>query len=170
MTLGIWASSGNPASSRVTLWIWPGRTNSGAISLRGCSTKRLTCARGWGKLRLGVARLSGPKAIRSRSSGRGSFKTFLGCRPNSFSMACSLTSRVSGVSSARGVNPTTAFTNCGEPAGQSTGLVCHREDLRIGPSDSSWSRRIARRTLPFASPTFAPNATNATPLTEDCGL
>src|SRR5262249_435375 len=52
--------------------VWPGSTKSGAISQSGSSTKRRRCARGWGKVRVGVPRVSRPNAIKSRSSGRGS--------------------------------------------------------------------------------------------------
>ena len=49
-----------------------------------------------------------------------------------FPVRRNFSSNDSGVSSARGTKPTTAFTNIGEPGGQSTGDVCQSEDLRIG--------------------------------------
>ena len=75
----------NPANNSETVFPCPGKINSGAISLNGWSTNRRTSARGCGKINSGVIRVSAPKAIKSKSSGRGSFKTFLGRRPNSFS-------------------------------------------------------------------------------------
>jgi hypothetical protein len=56
---------------------------------------RRKCARGCGKISFGVflpslrfgaaGRVSVPTTIKSKSSGRGSFKTFFARRPNSFS-------------------------------------------------------------------------------------
>lgn len=59
-------------------------------------------------------------------------ENFLWLAPNSFSIACNLTSRDFGVSRAPATSPTTAFTNGGEPGGQSTGEVCQSEDLTSG--------------------------------------
>ena len=59
-------------------------------------------------------------------------KLFWAARPNSFSSPRSFFSNDSGVSSACGTRPATAFTNFGESGGQSTGEVCQSEDLRIG--------------------------------------
>ncbi len=161
------SSGGSRRSSLATLCVWPGRIRSGAISLSGCSTKRLWCARGWGRVNSGVARVSLPNAIRSKSSGRGSLRTCFGRRPNAFSRACNLASNDSGVSPARGTNPTTAFTKAGDPGGQSTGEVCQSEDRKRGPSDSSPRSIIPSRIFPWESPRFAPSATIASSPTLD---
>ena len=140
--------------------VWPGKIRSAAISLKGCNTKRRSTARGWGSVSSGVDRVSLPNAIKSKSKGRGSLSTDFGWRPNSFCSACSLTSSVSGVSPARGHRPTAAFTNGGEPGGQSTGEVCHSEDLSTGFADNSANRSIASRRMFCESPRFDPRAIN----------
>ena len=66
---------------------------------------------------------------------------------------------IPAVSSFRGTRPTTAFTNIGEPGGQSTGDVCQSEDLRIGRSEKFCSRAIASKMIRRESPRLEPNAT-----------
>ena len=73
-------------------------------------------------------RCSSLKAMRSRSSGRGSFMTTLGCRPNCTSSACNFSNNDSGVSLSNGVNAAVALMKSGESGGQSTGVLRHRED------------------------------------------
>src|ERR1035438_7291573 len=85
--------------------------------------------------------------MRSKSSERGSLRTFLGVRPNSFSRSRSLSSNDSGVSVAGMASSTTEFTNGGESGGQSTGLVRQGEDLRMGSSEKVCSRSIASRII-----------------------
>src|SRR5208283_2094395 len=53
----------------------------------------------------------------------------------------------------------------GEPGGQSTGVVCHSEDLSSGPSDNSSNCLIARRMFPRESFRFDPSAMIANFLT-----
>ncbi len=155
------SSEESSASNWATVFPCPDKIRSGAISFNGSSTNRRRCARGCGKTSSGVSRVSGPNAIKSKSSGRGSFGTILVCRPNSFSSTRSFCSNDSGVSPSRASKPTTAFTNSGEPGGQSTGEVCHNEDLRIGRSEQFCSRTIASRMIRRESPRLEPNATNA---------
>src|SRR6185437_9664359 len=97
-------------------------------------------------------------AIKSKSSGRGSFRTFFGARPNSFSSVCNFANNDSGVSPPFGVSAATAFKNIGDPGGQSTGVVSKNEDLAIGPADNSRSRSIARVSTLRESPRFDPKA------------
>jgi hypothetical protein len=148
-------------SQSTILLVCPGKIKSGAISLSGCNTNRRKCARGCGNVKVSVIRISCPKAIRSRSSGRGSLRTCLGRRPKSFSIARNFASRLSGVSPGPGTSATTAFTNGGEPGGQSTGEVCQREDFESGAVESCCTCSIAARRIPEESPRFEPSATNA---------
>src|SRR5581483_7598457 len=154
--------TGNSRSNSATLLICPGSTNSGAISLNGCNTNLRSCARGCGNTRRSVLRRSSPNAIKSKSNGRASFNTCFGLRPNTFSNSCNFPSSDSGVSPARGFRATTAFTNGGDPGGQSTGLVSQSDDAFTGSSDRSPNRAIARRMAPWGFPRFAPNAMMAT--------
>ncbi len=62
-----WAASNSRTGER-----WPGKIRSGAISFSGSRTKRLKCARGWGRTRRSMNRTSSWKTIRSRSRWRGS--------------------------------------------------------------------------------------------------
>lgn len=157
------------ASSSRTGFDCPGRINSGAISFNGCSTNRRKCARGCGKVSRGVESFSEPNAMRSRSSGLGSFSTTFGRRPNSRSIACNLSSNVSGVSSGRGVNAATAFTNSGESGGQSTGVVCHSEDAMKSDGARERSCPIASRRTTTESPRLEPSATTTRRFASDAG-
>src|SRR5207248_2487888 len=76
-----------------------------------------------------------------------SFTTVFGLRPNSRSNSWSFPSSDSGVSPIKGVNPTIALTNFGEPGGQSTGPVSQSEDLSSGPSESFSKALIAWSTV-----------------------
>jgi len=151
----------NCASNSATDPPCPGKTRSGAISANGSRTNRRRWARGCGSVNSGVARISLLNAIKSRSSGRASFRTFLGMRPNSFSSVWSFLSKDSGVSLLRGASPTTAFTKFGEPGGQSTGALSKSDDFRSGWSDNSCNRSIACKIRRRESPRFEPNAMNA---------
>ncbi len=155
------SSGGKLASNCETVFVWPGKINSGAISPNGCSTNLRSGARGCGKINSGELLTSFPKAIKSKSSGRGSLRTFFGNRPNSFSRACNFFNKDSGVSSFRGTKPTTAFTNFGESGGQSTGVVCQKEDLRIGATEIFCNRASASKRICRESPRFEPSATMA---------
>lgn len=84
-----------------------------------------------------------------------------GARPNSISSSRNFFNSDSGVSSFRGIKPTAAFANFGEFGGQSTGDVCHNEDLRIGESEIFCSRAIASKIICRESPRFEPRATIA---------
>jgi hypothetical protein len=110
----------------------------------------------------GVFRTASPNAIRSRSNGLASFRTFFTCRPNAFSMPCSCRSNVSGVSFSFGASATAAFTNGGEPGGQSTGKVCQSDDFRIGAAESRCSSSNASRMSWTDLPRLDPSATRAT--------
>ncbi len=156
-TSSVW----RPASSSPTVFVWPGRMRAGAISFSGSSTKRRRCARGCGSVSWGVERSSEPNAMRSRSSGRGSFKTTLGRRPNSLSIDCSLSSRDSGVSPGSGVRRTTALTNSGEPGGQSTGELCHNDEAMNALRARPRSAAMASRMTVAESPRLEPRATTA---------
>lgn len=127
------------------------------------------CARGCGKVSRGVERVSAPNVMRSRSSGRGSFSTTFGRRPNSFSIACNWSNNVSGVSSGRGVNATTAFTNSGESGGQSTGVLCQKEDATKSDEARERSRAIASRRTATESPRLEPSATTTRRFASDTG-
>ena len=89
---------GRRLSNSSTLCDCPGRIKLEAISLKGCRRNRRSCALGCGKIRLSPSRVSSPNVIKSKSSKRGSFCTFFGCRPKSFSSRCSLFKSDSGVS------------------------------------------------------------------------
>ena len=162
-SLRMWSSGGRSRSNCATVAVLPGRIRSGAISLNGCSTNRRRCARGWGSVSSLVDRTSSPKAIKSKSNGRGAFRIVLGPRPNSFSSSRNTASRDSGVSPARGVNPAMALMKSGEPGGQSTGAVRHREDINKGDADSVCSRSMACRRIWHELPIFEPRAMNAGP-------
>lgn len=136
----------------------PGKRKFGAISASGSRTNRRKWARGCGRVSAGVVRISLPKAIKSRSSGRGSFNIFFGVRPNSFSRFCSFARRDSGDSPLRGTRVTAALTNFGEPAGQSTGAVSKSGDFLTGWSESSCNRSIARKMTSRESPRLEPSA------------
>jgi hypothetical protein len=94
----------------------------------------------------------------SKSRGRGSFGTALGFRPNFCSNACNFARSVSGVSAEAGLIPTTALMKGGESGGQSTGVVRHDEETRMGRSESSLSRWIAFSMIWFEPPRFEPRA------------
>ena len=144
------------ARSCRTLWVWPGKMKSGAISLRGSSTNFRKCARGCGRVSAGLWRISGPKLMRSKSSRRASFNTCLGRRPNSTSKACSWASNDSGDSPALTCKPAQAFTKGGDPGGQSTGVLCQSEERTRGASDSCCNRARAASRVGGESPRFYP--------------
>lgn len=101
-------------------------------------------------------------AMISKSSGRGSFITTLGCRPALFSSACNLAKSVSGVSSVNGSIAAAAFIKFGEPGGQSTGSLRHRDDCRTGVWDRVSSSLKANWMWAIGSPKFEPSAMYAT--------
>ena len=53
-----------------------------------------------------------------------------------FVKGTTIDSNVSGISPGRAVKVTAAFTKGGESGGQSTGVLCQREDRAIGPAAS----------------------------------
>lgn len=152
---------GSPASNSEAVFPCPGKTKFGAISFSGCKTNFRKCARGCGRTKSFVSRLSSPNAIKSRSSARGSFKSFFGVLPNSFSSTFNFCIKDSGVSPVLGTKATAAFTNFGESGGQSTGDVCHNEDCKSGSSENFWSCAMASRTVFCEAPRFEPRATIA---------
>ncbi len=153
--------AGKPARSSFTGFCCPEITKAGASSARGARTNRRRCARGCGRKSADEVLCSDRKVMRSRSSGRASFNTTLGWRPNSRSSASKNARRDSGVSLARGIKPTTAFINGGEPGGQSTGSVFHKEDFASGKSEQACNRLIAAARIVFESPRLEPKATYA---------
>ena len=102
INFSIFSSLRRFASNSETRFPCPGTTKSGATSFNGQRTNFRRCARGWGRIKSGDCRTCLPNTIKSRSSARGSFKTFLGRRPNSFSRVCNFCNSDSGVSEARG--------------------------------------------------------------------
>ena len=79
-----------------------------------------------------------PNAIKSKSSGRGSFRTFFGRRPNSFSSACNFASSDSGVSSfARHQPDDRIHEHSATPADNPPATFATSEDLSIGRSENS---------------------------------
>lgn len=137
----------------------PGRIKLGATSLRGARTNARRWARGWGRVRRGEVEVRVPKAIRSKSSGRGSLRTSFGWRPNCFSKSWSFSRREFGDSFSSGWRLTTALINAGELGGQSMGVDSHSEDWASGECEKSARRRIASRIIVAESPRFEPRAT-----------
>src|SRR5262245_16563718 len=101
--------------------------------------------------------------MRSRSNGRGSFRTFLGRRPNSRSKSWRFARSDSGVSCSRGRKTATALMNSGEPGGQSIGWERQSEEVRnsFGSRARGRRRSMAARMRDFESPWFEPRATIA---------
>ena len=99
----------------------PAKPNPARFRSKAASTNRRRCARGCGRINSGELRVSVPNAIKSKSSGRGSFRTFLGGGRIPFPVRAVFSATIRGVSFSSGIKPTTAFTNFGEPGGQSTG-------------------------------------------------
>ena len=93
--------------------------------------------------------------------GRASFITVLGRRPRSHSSVNSFITSESAVSPGRGVSATAAFTNGGEPGGQSTGAVGQSEDLRMGVAENFCNLSKACRISAAESPRLEPRAISA---------
>ena len=156
------SSAGSAASNSATVFPCPGKINSGAISLNGCKHKppQMRARMRQNQFRRIARFISERNQIQIQRARL--VENYFWLRGQIlFPMPAIFPAATPAFRPRAEPRPTTAFTNFGEPGGQSTGDVCQSEDLRIGASENFCSRAIASKMICRESPRFEPSATKA---------
>ena len=122
------------SQQRRTPLVWPGRTNPAPSRLKRLQQQNAADARADAAKSIRAELIArAPKAIKSRSSRRGSLSIFLRLPPKFFLQHLQLTQQGFAASPpGADRSPATALTKGGEPGGQSTGVLRQSEERSRG--------------------------------------
>jgi hypothetical protein len=151
---------GRSASKVDTFRCKAGCRQAGATSRIGRRTKARRCARGCGKIGVGVARIRPFRSMISRSIVRGAFRNKR-CRPNRSSISCNLNNNSAGsISPCKRMTPLqkSGTSECGIAAVRYQGDIATKESPEISDKNGIAARHVSIGAIPPDPGRLAPIA------------